>query len=128
MRRREPALDPLLRAAIGHIWFVTQHPLDDGNGRIARALTDLALAQGERQSIGFYALSAAILADRAGSPAARTGAENRCRRAGAGPHAVAAMLACSNCREAAATRASGSAGRTRAALAAATGLRGPDSR
>ena len=64
--RREPALDPLLRAAIAHFWFVTLHPFDDGNGRIARALTDLALAQGERQSIRFYAMSVAILADRKG--------------------------------------------------------------
>lgn len=64
--RREPAFDPLLRAAIAHFWFVTLHPFDDGNGRIARALTDLALAQGERQSIRFYAMSAAILADRKG--------------------------------------------------------------
>ena len=64
--RSEAALDPLLRAAIAHFWFVTLHPFDDGNGRIARALTDLALAQGERQSIRFYAMSAAILADRKG--------------------------------------------------------------
>ncbi len=66
MRRREPALDPLLRAAIAHFWFVTLHPFDDGNGRIARALTNLALAQGERQSIRFYAMWVAILADRKG--------------------------------------------------------------
>jgi Fic family protein len=64
--RHEVRLDPLLRAAIAHFWFVTLHPFDDGNGRIARALTDLALAQGERQSIRFYAMSAAILADRKG--------------------------------------------------------------
>jgi hypothetical protein len=64
--RREAALDPLLRAAIAHFWFVTLHPFDDGNGRIARALTDLALAQGEQQSIRFYAMSVAILADRKG--------------------------------------------------------------
>ncbi|MBI5110308.1 MAG: Fic family protein [Rhodocyclales bacterium] len=64
--RRDSRLDPLLRAAIAHFWFVTLHPFDDGNGRIARALTDLALAQGERQSIRFYAMSVAILADRKG--------------------------------------------------------------
>ena len=45
--RDDAVLDPLLRAAICHFWFVTIHPLDDGNGRIARALTDLALAQGD---------------------------------------------------------------------------------
>jgi len=64
--RHEATLDPLLRAAIAHVWFVTLHPFDDGNGRIARALTDLALAQGEQQSIRFYAMSVAILADRKG--------------------------------------------------------------
>ena len=64
--RRDAGLDPLLRAAIAHFWFVTLHPFDDGNGRVARALTDLALAQGERQSMRFYAMSVAILADRKG--------------------------------------------------------------
>lgn len=62
----DASLDPLLRAAITHFWFVTLHPFDDGNGRITRALTDLALAQGEQQSIRFYAMSVAILADRKG--------------------------------------------------------------
>lgn len=64
--RDDQRLDPLLRAAIAHFWFVTLHPFDDGNGRITRALTDLALAQGEQQSIRFYAMSVAILADRKG--------------------------------------------------------------
>jgi len=64
--RHDTSLDPLLRAAIAHFWLVTLHPFDDGNGRIARALTDLALAQGEAQSIRFYAMSVAILADRKG--------------------------------------------------------------
>lgn len=59
-------LDPLLRAGIAHFWFVTLHPFEDGNGRLTRALTDLALAQGEHQSIRLYAMSAAILADRNG--------------------------------------------------------------
>ena len=59
-------LDPLLRAGIAHFWFVTLHPFDDGNGRLTRAITDLALAQGERQAIRFYAMSASILDDRAG--------------------------------------------------------------
>lgn len=62
--RSDATLDPLLRAAIAHFWFVTLHPFDDGNGRLTRALTDLALAQGERQSIRFYAMSVAILAER----------------------------------------------------------------
>lgn len=64
--RADATLDPLLRAALAHFWFVTLHPFDDGNGRITRALTDLALAQGERQSIRFYAMSVAILAGRKG--------------------------------------------------------------
>ncbi len=58
-------LDPLLRAAICHLWFVTLHPFDDGNGRITRALTDLALAQADSQSIRLYAMSPAILTQRA---------------------------------------------------------------
>jgi len=64
--RSDASLDPLLRAGIAHFWFVTLHPFDDGNGRLTRALTDLALAQGEQQAIRFYALSASILDDRAG--------------------------------------------------------------
>ncbi|WP_312125291.1 Fic family protein [Pseudomonas sp.] len=59
--RQEPGLDPLLRAGIAHFWFVTLHPFDDGNGRLTRALTDLALAQGEQQSIRLYTMSASIL-------------------------------------------------------------------
>jgi len=59
-----PSLDPVVRAAITHFWFITLHPFDDGNGRITRALTDLALAQADAQSIRLYAMSAAILASR----------------------------------------------------------------
>jgi Fic family protein len=59
-------LDPLLRAGIAHFWFVTLHPFDDGNGRLTRTITDLALAQGEAQAIRFYAMSASILEDRSG--------------------------------------------------------------
>lgn len=62
---RAPAgLDPLLRAGIAHLWLVTLHPFDDGNGRVTRAVTDMALAQAERQAIRFYSLSAAIMAHR----------------------------------------------------------------
>jgi len=60
----EPAFDPLLRAAISHFWFITLHPFEDGNGRITRTLTDLALAQEDRQSIRLYAMSTSILANR----------------------------------------------------------------
>jgi len=59
--RDTPAMDPLLRAALTHLWFVTLHPFDDGNGRLARALTDLALAQADRHSIRFYAMASAIM-------------------------------------------------------------------
>jgi Fic family protein len=59
-------LDPLLRAGLAHLWFVTLHPFDDGNGRLTRALTDLALAQGDNQAVRFYAMSASILDNRAG--------------------------------------------------------------
>ncbi len=62
--REDLAFDPLLRAAITHLWFVTLHPFDDGNGRITRLLTDLALAQAERQSVRFYAMSETIQANR----------------------------------------------------------------
>ena len=54
----------IIRAAIAHLWFITLHPFDDGNGRVARALTDRALAQAEQTSIRFYSLSAAIEANR----------------------------------------------------------------
>jgi Fic family protein len=64
--RHQAGLDPLLRAGIAHFWFVTLHPFDDGNGRLTRTITDLALAQGEAQAIRFYAMSASILEDRSG--------------------------------------------------------------
>ncbi|MBJ7435073.1 MAG: Fic family protein [Acinetobacter sp.] len=54
-------LDPILRAGITHLWFITLHPFDDGNGRITRTLTDLALAQMDEQSIRLYAISPEIL-------------------------------------------------------------------
>jgi Fic family protein len=62
--QKQDGLDPLLRAGIVHFWFITLHPFDDGNGRLTRTLTDLALAQGEAQAIRFYAMSASILDDR----------------------------------------------------------------
>ena len=63
---RDATLDPLLRAAIVHFWFVTLHPFDDGNGRLTRALTDMALAQADERSIRLYAMSVAILERRPG--------------------------------------------------------------
>ncbi|WP_425222241.1 Fic family protein [Pseudomonas sp.] len=64
--RADSQLDPLLRAGIAHFWFVTLHPFDDGNGRLTRAITDLALAQADGQAIRLYAMSASILDDRSG--------------------------------------------------------------
>jgi len=60
----EPDLDPIIRAGIAHLWFVTLHPYDDGNGRLARAITDLALAQAEHHSVRFYAMAATIMENR----------------------------------------------------------------
>lgn len=57
-------LDTLIRAGVAHLWFITLHPFDDGNGRVTRAVTDRALAQAERHSVRFYSLSAAIMARR----------------------------------------------------------------
>lgn len=59
-------LDPILRAAIAHLWFVTVHPFDDGNGRLARVITDYTLAQAENQSVRFYAMAASIMEKRQG--------------------------------------------------------------
>lgn len=56
---QEPS-DPVLKAAITHLWFLTIHPFEDGNGRIARALTDLLLARADRRSERFYSMSAQI--------------------------------------------------------------------
>jgi Fic family protein len=57
-------LDPVLKAAIAHLWFVTIHPFDDGNGRIARAITDLMLARSEQSAQRFYSMSAQIRQER----------------------------------------------------------------
>lgn len=56
--------DGLLRAGLSHFYFVTIHPFEDGNGRIARVLTDMALAQDERLSIRYYSLSSQIMEER----------------------------------------------------------------
>ena len=56
--------DPVLRAALAHLWFVTIHPFDDGNGRIARAIADMALARSEQSSQRFYSMSAQIRIER----------------------------------------------------------------
>jgi Fic family protein len=56
--------DPILRAARAHLWFVAIHPFDDGNGRIARAIADWALARSENSSQRFYSMSAQIREER----------------------------------------------------------------
>ena len=53
-------MDPLLMAGIAHLWFVTIHPFDDGNGRIARAIADMVLARSEKTGQRFYSMSAQI--------------------------------------------------------------------
>lgn len=55
---------PLIKAGLAHLWFVTLHPFDDGNGRIARALGDLLLARADRSPQRFYSLSAQIQRER----------------------------------------------------------------
>lgn len=61
----EPTTDAVLKAAIAHLWFVTIHPFDDGNGRITRAITDMLLARADGTSQRFYSMSAQILKEKA---------------------------------------------------------------
>ena len=57
-------LDGVLKAAVAHFWFVTLHPFDDGNGRLARAIADMQLAKSENVNQRFYSMSTQLLADR----------------------------------------------------------------
>ncbi|KAB2910724.1 MAG: Fic family protein [Hyphomicrobiaceae bacterium] len=57
-------IDPVLKAALAHLWFVTIHPFDDGNGRIARAIADMILARSEESAQRFYSMSAQIRLER----------------------------------------------------------------
>lgn len=59
-----PDIDPVLKAGLAHLWFLTIHPFEDGNGRIARALADLALARSEQSPQRFYSMSAQIRSER----------------------------------------------------------------
>jgi len=60
----EKNLDPVLKAAIAHFWFIIIHPFDDGNGRIGRAITNMLLASAEGSGERFYSMSSQILAER----------------------------------------------------------------
>jgi Fic family protein len=58
------SIDPVLGAAVAHFWFVTIHPFEDGNGRMARAIADMALARSEQSPRRFYSMSAQIRVER----------------------------------------------------------------
>ncbi len=60
----DSSFDPVLKAGMAHLWFVTIHPFDDGNGRIARAIADMALARSENSPQRFYSMSAQIRQER----------------------------------------------------------------
>ena len=60
----DPQTGPVIRAALAHFWFVTIHPFEDGNGRIARAIADMALARSDGTAQRFYSMSAQIEAER----------------------------------------------------------------
>jgi len=60
----DSSIDAVLKAALAHLWFVTIHPFDDGNGRVARAIADLALARSENSPQRFYSMSAQIRQER----------------------------------------------------------------
>lgn len=61
---KEQHIDPLIKAAIAHLWFVTIHPFEDGNGRIARTIADMQLARADKSSQRFYSMSAQIRKER----------------------------------------------------------------
>ncbi|MBV9565398.1 MAG: Fic family protein [Bradyrhizobium sp.] len=60
----DSGIDPVAKAGVAHLWFVTIHPFEDGNGRIARAIADLALARSEGSAQRFYSMSAQIRNER----------------------------------------------------------------
>jgi Fic family protein len=60
----KPDADPVIKSALAHFWFVTIHPFDDGNGRIARALADMTLAKSEGSAQRFYIMSSQIQQER----------------------------------------------------------------
>ena len=60
----EQLVDPVIKAGLAHLWFVTLHPFEDGNGRIGRAVADMALARSEQSAQRFYSMSAQIRLER----------------------------------------------------------------
>ena len=60
----ESSVDPVLKAGVAHLWFVTLHPFEDGNGRIARAIADMALARSDGMADRFYSLSTQMESER----------------------------------------------------------------
>lgn len=63
-QKKQGKLDGILRAAIAGFWFVSIHPYEDGNGRLARVITDMALAQDERLAVRYYSISSQIIEER----------------------------------------------------------------
>ena len=61
---KENSTDPVLKAGVAHLWFVTIHPFEDGNGRMARAIADMLLARSEQSPQRFYSMSAQIRQER----------------------------------------------------------------
>ncbi len=61
---KETEIDPVLKSAIAHLWFVTIHPFEDGNGRITRAITEMLLARSDSSAKRFYSMSAQIRRER----------------------------------------------------------------
>ena len=59
-------LDPIIKAAIAHFWFIIIHPFDDGNGRIARAISDMLMTRADGGSERYYSMSEQIMTDRKG--------------------------------------------------------------
>jgi Fic family protein len=57
-------MDPVIKSAVAHLWFVTIHPFDDGNGRIARAIADMQLSRADQSAQRFYSMSAQIRKER----------------------------------------------------------------
>mgnify|MGYP000948358364 CR=1 FL=1 len=63
-KHQNDKIDLVIKAAVAHLWFVTIHPLQEGNGRITRALTDMLLAQSDKSTQRFYSMSAQIRIER----------------------------------------------------------------